>query len=76
MSALIVNRGFQKIWQDEVVDLLNSQDEEKSEKIVRCESALLTTDSASGTLIVDELSHQVHLAVETFLRSRKLFTSL
>ncbi|KAE9546646.1 hypothetical protein FO519_010142, partial [Halicephalobus sp. NKZ332] len=72
MSALIVNRGFQKIWQDETVEFLNSQDEEKSEKLIRCESAPLTTDSASGALVVDDLSHQVHLAVETFLRSLPL----
>lgn len=72
MSALIENRNFQKLWQEEALDLLNLTVEERLETPKMDEQIVLNTDSASVALIVDELSHSVHLCVETLLRSRKL----
>uniref|UniRef100_A0AC34QTF6 Uncharacterized protein n=1 Tax=Panagrolaimus sp. JU765 TaxID=591449 RepID=A0AC34QTF6_9BILA len=72
MSALIENRSFQKLWQDEALDLLNLTNDEQLQTPKMEDELVLNNDSASASLIVDELAHSVHLCVETFLRSLPL----
>lgn len=76
MSALITNRNFQKLWQDEILDVIkqNEDDDDERDDIADKEQhQYLSLDSAEASMIIDNLGQSIHLAIETFLRSCKLF---
>ncbi|KAK0418117.1 hypothetical protein QR680_013378 [Steinernema hermaphroditum] len=69
MSALLSNRMFQKLWIENTTKALLHPVCEPEE---RCCSGRGNTNRSKAVVVrrvLDELSHQVHLALETFARS-------
>uniref|UniRef100_A0A914ZAB8 Uncharacterized protein n=1 Tax=Panagrolaimus superbus TaxID=310955 RepID=A0A914ZAB8_9BILA len=82
MSELLSNRGFQKIWQETALELSVSDRDPQHEQLSHSgeyddnfifdKNASPSIDSITAGQVVEELSSNITLTIENFLRSLPL----
>ena len=72
MTELLSNRGFQRIWQETTVDLASHRERQPSRALDDdIGNSAPPLDSVTAAQVVEELSSNINLTVENFMRSCK-----